>query len=69
MKIINNFVSVAALTLISFSSFAQSITVIASTLDADEAKIATQAKDAGASYKITGVRVDNRAYVSADLIK
>lgn len=69
MKIINNFVSVAALTLISFSSFSQSIIVIASTLDADEAKIATQAKHAGASYKITGARVNNRAYVSADLIK
>lgn len=48
MKIINNFVAVAALTLISFSSFSQSITVTASTLDAAEAKIATQAKDAGA---------------------
>ncbi|MHA6313478.1 DUF1471 domain-containing protein [Pantoea sp. USHLN298] len=69
MKTIKTFVAVAALTLISFGSFAQSITVTASTLDAAEAKVAAQAKDAGASYKITGARVDNRAYVSAELIK
>ncbi|RAH27582.1 YdgH/BhsA/McbA-like domain containing protein [Pantoea agglomerans] len=69
MKIIKNFVAVTALSLISFGSFAQTITATASTLDAAEAKVAAQAKDAGASYKITGARVDNRAYVSAELIK
>ncbi|MGC0994588.1 DUF1471 domain-containing protein [Pantoea agglomerans] len=69
MKSIKTFVAVAALSLISFGSFAQTITATASTLDAAEAKVATQAKDAGASYKITGARVDNRAYVSAELIK
>lgn len=69
MKSIKTFVAVAALSLISFGSFAQTITVTASTLDAAEAKVAAQAKDAGASYKITGARVDNRAYVSAELIK
>jgi hypothetical protein len=69
MKSIKNFVAVAALSLISFGSFAQTITATASTLDAAEAKVAAQAKDAGASYKITGARVDNRAYVSAELIK
>ncbi|MXP50474.1 DUF1471 domain-containing protein [Pantoea sp. Eser] len=62
MKTIKNFVAVTALTLISFGSFAQSITATASTLDAAEAKVAAQAKDAGA-------RVDNRAYVLAELIK
>ncbi|MCL9652989.1 YdgH/BhsA/McbA-like domain containing protein [Pantoea agglomerans] len=69
MKFIKNFVAVTALSLISFGSFAQTITATASTLDAAEAKVAAQAKDAGASYKITGARVDNRAYVSAELIK
>lgn len=69
MKSIKTFVAVTALSLISFGSFAQSITATASTLDAAEAKVAAQAKDAGASYKITGARVDNRAYVSAELIK
>ncbi|WP_312056597.1 DUF1471 domain-containing protein [Pantoea brenneri] len=69
MKNIKTFVAATALSLISFAGFAQSITATASTLDAAEAKVAAQAKDAGASYKITGARVDNRAYVSAELIK
>jgi len=69
MKSIKTFVAVAAFSLISFGSFAQTITATASTLDAAEAKVAAQAKEAGASYKITGARVDNRAYVSAELIK
>jgi len=69
MNPIKIFVAVTALSLISFGSFAQTITTTASTLDAAEAKVAAQAKDAGASYKITGARVDNRAYVSAELIK
>ncbi|MGC0928066.1 DUF1471 domain-containing protein [Pantoea agglomerans] len=69
MNSIKNFIAVTVLSLISFGSFAQTITATASTLDAAEAKVAAQAKDAGASYKITGARVDNRAYVSAELIK
>lgn len=69
MKTIKTFVAVSALTLISFGSFAQSVTATASTLDGAEAKIAAQAKQAGASYKITGARVDNGAYVSAELTK
>lgn len=69
MKTIKNFVAVSALALISFGSFAQSVTATASTLDGAEAKIAAQAKQAGASYKITGARVDNGAYVSAELTK
>jgi len=69
MKSIKNFVAFAALSLISFGTFAQTITATASTLDAAETKVAAQAKDAGASYQITGARVDNRAYVSAELIK
>lgn len=69
MNSIKTFVAVTALSLISFGSFAQTITATASTLDAAEAKVAAQAKDAGASYKVTGARVDNRAYVSAELIK
>ena len=69
MNSIKTFVAVTALSLISFGSFAQTITATASTLDASEPKGAAQAKDAGASYKITGARVDNRAYVSAELIK
>jgi hypothetical protein len=69
MKSIKTFVAVAALSLVSFGSFAQSITASASTLDGAEAKIAAQAKQADASYKITGARVDNGAYLSAELTK
>jgi hypothetical protein len=69
MKSIKTFVAVAALSLVSFGSFAQSITASASTLDGAEAKIAAQAKQAGASYKITSARVDNGAYLSAELTK
>lgn len=69
MKSIKTFVAVAVFSLISFGRFAQTVTATAFTLDAAEAKVAAQAKDAGASYKITGARVDNRAYVSAELIK
>ena len=69
MKSIKTFVAVAALTLVSFGSFAQSVTASASTLDGAEAKIAAQAHKIDASYKITGARVDNKAYVSAELTK
>lgn len=69
MKSIKTFVAVVALTLVSFGSFAQSVTASASTLDGAEAKIAAQAHKIGASYKITGARVDNKAYVSAELTK
>ncbi|MDO6406908.1 DUF1471 domain-containing protein [Pantoea phytobeneficialis] len=69
MKSIKTFVAVAALSLVSFGSFAQSITASASTLDGAEAKIAAQAAQQGAQYKITGARVDNGAYLSAELTK
>ncbi|MEM6051699.1 DUF1471 domain-containing protein [Erwinia sp. P7711] len=69
MKTIKTFVAVAALSLISFGSSAQSITVSAPTLDDAEAQISAQALQAGATYKITGARVDNGAYVSAELTK
>ncbi|MEZ3499861.1 DUF1471 domain-containing protein [Pantoea sp. KPR_PJ] len=69
MKTIKNFVLISALSLATFGSFAQTITASASTLDAAEAKIAAQAHQAGASYKIIGARFDNGAYVSAELTK
>ena len=69
MKSIKTLVAVAALSMISFTSFAQSVTASASTLDGAVAKIAAQAHQAGTSYEITGARVDNGAYVSAKLTK
>lgn len=69
MKSIKTLLAVSALTLVSFGSMAQSVTATASTLDAAEAKVAAQAKQSGATYKITGARVENRVYVTAELIK
>ncbi|MEM6051670.1 DUF1471 domain-containing protein [Erwinia sp. P7711] len=69
MKTIKTLVVVTALSLVSFTSFAQSVTASASTLDGAVAKIAAEAHQAGTTYKITGARVDNGAYVSAELAK
>lgn len=69
MKTIKTFVAVSALTLTSFGSFAQTVTVTAATLAGAEAKVAEQAQQAGAMYKIIGARVDNNAFVTAELIK
>ncbi|KQN53424.1 MULTISPECIES: YdgH/BhsA/McbA-like domain containing protein [unclassified Erwinia] len=69
MKTIKTFVAVAALTLFASTSFAQSISVSASTLDAAEAQIAAQAQQAGTSYKITSARQNNGAYMTAELVK
>jgi len=69
MKNIKTFVAVAALSLISFGSFAQPLSVNASTLDRAEAKIAAVAAEQGVSYKITSARVNNGVYMTAELIK
>ncbi|MDK6343595.1 DUF1471 domain-containing protein, partial [Escherichia coli] len=53
MKSIKTFVAVTALSMMSFGAFAQSVSATASTLDRAEAKIAAQAAEQGASYKIT----------------
>ena len=45
MKFIKTFVAVAALSLFSAASFAQSVSATASTLDRAEAKIAAQAAE------------------------
>ncbi|WP_192457461.1 DUF1471 domain-containing protein [Musicola keenii] len=55
MKNIKNFVAVSILSLVSFGSFAQSLSTTSSTLDGAEAKIAAQAHQQGASYKIISV--------------
>ncbi|OQP33242.1 YdgH/BhsA/McbA-like domain containing protein [Pantoea latae] len=69
MKIIKKLAITSAFMLVSFSGLAQSITASGATLDAAEAAIAQQAKQAGASYKITSARFTNGAYISAELIK
>ncbi|MBZ7392617.1 DUF1471 domain-containing protein [Klebsiella michiganensis] len=71
MKSIKTFVAVAALSTISFGTFAQSISISASasTLDRAEAKIAAQAAEQGASYKITSAQFNNRVHMTAELTK
>lgn len=69
MKSIKTLVAVAALSLVSFGSFAQTVTATARTLDGAEAKIAAQAKQAGASYHITEAYNGNQAHMTAELTK
>lgn len=69
MKSIKNLVVVFALSLISFGSFAQSVSATAATLDAAEAQIAAQALQHGDQYKITSVNSNNRVYMTAELYK
>jgi hypothetical protein len=45
------------------------VTAIDSTLDGAEAKIAAQAQEAGASYKITEAYTNNGVHMTAELLK
>ncbi|RDT55188.1 DUF1471 domain-containing protein [Escherichia coli] len=49
--------------------FAQSVSASASTIDGAEAKIAAQAHQEGASYKITEATVNNVVHMTAELSK
>ncbi|WP_172731897.1 YdgH/BhsA/McbA-like domain containing protein [Pluralibacter gergoviae] len=69
MKNIKTFVAVAAFSLMSFGAFAQSVSATASTLDRAEEKIAAQAAQQGASYKITSATYKNRVHMTAELTK
>ncbi|MFC0228671.1 DUF1471 domain-containing protein [Serratia aquatilis] len=69
MKNINKFVFAAAITLVSFGSFAQTVSARASTVDSAEAEIAAQAKKSGASYKIIAAHYNNGVYMIAKLTK
>ena len=60
---------IAVLSAVSFSSFAQSITATASTLDDAESQIAQKAKQTGADYKITSSYVGNQVHMTATLLK
>ena len=69
MKSIKIFVAVAALSVMSFGAFAQSVTASSSTIDGAEAKIAAQAQQEGASYKITEATVNNVVHMTDELSK
>jgi hypothetical protein len=61
--------AVAALLLMSTTTFAQSISVTAGTLEEAEAKISTQAAAQGAEYVITEANTNNRVHMTAELYK
>ncbi|WHS98498.1 MAG: hypothetical protein LZT29_01420 [Pantoea stewartii] len=69
MKTIKNFAALIALTILPAAAFAQTVTATGSTLDSAEAKIAVQAQDAGASYKITEANTNNGVHMTAELYK
>lgn len=69
MNTIKTFAAVVALSVLPLTSFAQSVTAIDSTLDGAEAKIAAQAKEAGASYKVTEAYNNNGVHMTAELLK
>ena len=69
MKSIKTFVAVAALSMLSFGTFAQHHSASASTLDRAEPKLAAQAAEQGASYKITSAQFNNRVQMTAELTK
>lgn len=69
MKSIKKFVAVSALALVSFGSFAQSVTATDLTLDGAEARIAEQAQQQGAHYKIIEASNGNVIHMTAELNK
>ncbi|KTS71768.1 DUF1471 domain-containing protein [Pantoea stewartii] len=69
MKTIKTFAVLIALTILPVAAFAQTVTATGSTLDSAEAKIAAQAQDAGASYKITEANTNNGVHMTAELYK
>jgi len=61
--------AVAALSLMSAASFAQSVSVTDSTLDSAEAQIAAKAQQEGMNYKITSANTNNDVHMTAELYK
>ncbi|MBK0004593.1 MULTISPECIES: YdgH/BhsA/McbA-like domain containing protein [Erwiniaceae] len=69
MKSIKTFAAVIALSVVSFGSFAQTVTATGSTIDSAEAKIAAQAQQAGTSYRIIEANSNNGVHMTAELVK
>ena len=69
MKTIKSFVAVMTLAT-AFGAFAsQTVTATDTTLSGAEAKIAAQAKNVGATYKITEAFTGNQVHMTAELNK
>ena len=69
MKNVKLLAAAGMLSLVSFASFAQPVSVTADTLDIAEAKIAAIAKDQGESYHITEAYTGNQVHMTAELSK
>ncbi|EKS6729939.1 DUF1471 domain-containing protein [Enterobacter hormaechei] len=70
MKNIKLLAAASVLSVMSFSTFAQSVSVTASTLSEAEAKVAAIAQNEGASsYRITSANTNERVYMTAVLEK
>lgn len=71
MKIIKTLsvAAVAAMSLMSFGSFAQTVSANSLTLDGAEAKIAAQAEQQHAQYKILEASGNNHVHMTAELYK
>ena len=69
MKSIKTFAAVIALSVVSFGSFAQTVTATGATIASAEAKIAAQAQQAGSSYRIIEANSNNGVHMTAQLIK
>ncbi|EOU44943.1 hypothetical protein WC5_02201 [Escherichia sp. KTE114] len=67
MNITYSLIVIAALSLLSFSSVAKTITAVGSTIDSAEKEISLQAEKQGKSYEILGVLFKNRVYMIAKL--
>ncbi|WP_437614221.1 YdgH/BhsA/McbA-like domain containing protein [Erwinia sp. V71] len=70
MKSIKTFVAVSVLSLISFGSFAQTISATGRSLDDAESVIAAKAQAEGASgYRVISAQANNLVYMTAELTK
>ncbi|MEG3111377.1 MULTISPECIES: DUF1471 domain-containing protein [Pantoea] len=69
MNTIKTFAAVMTLSLLPFAGFAQTVTATGTTLDGAEAKIAAQAQETGASYKVTEAYFNNGVHMTAELTK
>lgn len=67
MDNIHRLTAATILSLLSFSTMAQVITAVDSTIEGAEKKISTQASKEGKSYEILTASFKNRVYMTAEL--
>ncbi|MCW2257168.1 hypothetical protein M2263_003259 [Providencia alcalifaciens] len=69
MNNIKKLVAISLLSVVSFGSFAETISAWGTTVAEAEAKIAKAAEASNSEYKIQTTRMGNYAYVTAELTK